>query len=157
MTNILIEKLKNLNKKINTNNIFSDELFQPKKDGYSICNENKKKLIMDIVKVYGKDIIANKLNISQKNFGRCRKFGIKRKSGGGGKIQDPKMEENLLKYYYDMKNEGKLVSSRELIEKSKTISNNIKFKGSKGWFEKFKKKHCLVLKVRKKNNKEKNS
>ena len=151
-TNILLEKLNNLNKKLNSNNILSEELFQPKKNGYSICNENKKKKIMEIVKIYGKDIISNKLNISQKNIGRWKKFGIKRKKGGGRKIQDPKMEENLLKYYYEMKEKGKLITSKELIEKAKKISNNIKFKGSKGWFEKKKKKYSLILKVRRKKN-----
>ena len=57
------------------------------------------------------EIVSNKLNISLKNLGKRKIYGIERE-WQRKKNSSPKMEENLLKYYNDMR-EKELISRKK--------------------------------------------
>jgi hypothetical protein len=64
--------------------------------------------------------------------------------GGGRKIRDPSMEKKLLYYYYDKVKSGK-VTTREFKKKAIEFSKYSTFRASKGWLEKFRKRHKIEL------------
>ena len=66
--------------------------------------------------------------------------------GGGRKIRDPEMEMILFSWYLDLKENKKIsVTSKMVKQKALEITKHRDFIASKGWLEKFKKKHHLEL------------
>lgn len=53
------------------------------------------------------------------------------------------MEKKLFRWYYNQIIEGKKVSTREFREKAKEYSEDLNFKASNGWLEKFKKRYKI--------------
>ena len=66
--------------------------------------------------------------------------------GGGRRIKDPSMEEELLKWYDNYHRvEGNKVKTREFKQKALDFSNDSTFRASKGWLQKFRKRHNIKL------------
>lgn len=129
------------------NRIKSENLFKRKDKGYSILTQKKKDLICQIARHFGPGYLSHSLNMSKKSLMRWLKKGTHRRIGGGRKILDPEMEITLVRWYIEQmkKNNNKGVPSKVLKKKAIEFSNHEGFLASKGWFEKFRKKYCIVI------------
>ena len=86
--------------------------------------------------------VAKIYDVSSNNLIRWKK-GIERRAGAGRKIVDHKMEEKLVNWLRGelAKNGGKRLTRKLIQKNAKKWSDNTKFKASKGWFERFIKRH----------------
>ena len=98
--------------------------------------------------------------ISQKNIRRWVEQGSLRKKGAGRKTSDSEMEKNLVSWIQDLiskqsssKIKGDVIKRKELMNKAKLFSNNKKFIASKGWCDKFIKRHPEFFNLIDKNRK----
>jgi hypothetical protein len=66
--------------------------------------------------------------------------------GGGRHVTDPAMERSLLEWYKVQINKQIEITSKNIKAKARELSKNQDFKASKGWLEKFRKKHQITLK-----------
>ena len=134
-------------KKFNDNFKDGKDLFNPKNKTYLIMDKNKKDLITDLVRWKGTKRVAEALSLSTKSLKRWMIKGTQRKNGGGRKVLDPEMEEKLLKWIEEQKNIGNKLTGTSIKNKAKALSKFKTFLASKGWFEKFKKKNHICLKI----------
>ena len=92
---------------------------------------------------------AQNLKIPIKNLRRWLIKGPNRKSGGGRRSHDPEMESRLVKWTYEyLKVHGQLPSHTDA--KTMAIESSVTdhpFKASKGWYEKFLKRHFREQKL----------
>jgi hypothetical protein len=88
--------------------------------------------------------VSQEYNVPIKSLKRWKIIGHERKKGGGRKQKDPEMEKRLLDWC--LKQNHKL-KSKEVRCKALEFSSVSGFKASKGWFEKFKRKHKDELNV----------
>lgn len=66
--------------------------------------------------------------------------------GGGRKIRDPYMENKLLEWFENYHNtKGNKVTTKEFKKKALFFSKDKDFVASKGWLQKFRKKHKIKL------------
>ena len=89
--------------------------------------------LREVARIYG---------VSTNNLIRWKK-GIERRAGAGRKIVDYEMEEKLIKWLRGelTKNRGKKLTRKLIQKNAKKWSDNTKFKASKGWLERFVKRH----------------
>ena len=66
--------------------------------------------------------------------------------GGGRKIKEPEMVKKLLDWYKDTaKNKGRKITTKEFKEKALNLSKDPNFRASKGWLQKFRRRHKIKL------------
>ena len=111
---------------------------------YQMFNEDLKKEVVLSVK-NGMNIreLAKKYSIPPKSIKRWIIYGPSRQKGGGRKIKDPKMEIELLKWIKENYERELVIKGSDIQEKARTLTNFPDFKASKGWLEKFRKKHNI--------------
>lgn len=109
---------------------------------YKIFTTEYKKYILEQTNNSNKEEIAKIFGISKKTLYRWQKNGIKLEKHSGRKIQDINMEKKLIEWYNE-ELKKRTVKSKEIKNKAKELSNNINFKASKGWFQKFKKRNKI--------------
>ena len=64
--------------------------------------------------------------------------------GGGRKTLDPKMEDRLVEWIrQEQKKTNQLLTRSQIKKKAKEISNVNSFKASKGWLDKFRRRHGI--------------
>lgn len=81
--------------------------------------------------------VSRELDIPPKNIRRWMRDGPERKKGAGKKVRDPEMEEELMDWLQQQRRNGYEPTKAQIQEKAKTLSKDEKFKGSKGWLQKF--------------------
>ena len=83
--------------------------------------------------------------VPRKSLRRWSHVGCLRKKGCGRKTKNPKMEEQLVQWYNEVKKRNVNVTAKMIREKAVEISNDKDFLASKGWLEKFKKKNGIQI------------
>jgi hypothetical protein len=111
---------------------------------YQMFNEDLKKEVVLLVK-NGFSIreLAKKYSIPPKSIKRWIVYGPSRQKGGGRKIKDPKMEEDLLKWIKEANEKDEVIKGSDIQEQARLLTNYPDFKASKGWLEKFRRKHNI--------------
>ena len=97
--------------------------------------------------ITGNDLcdMSIRFGINKRTLRRWQNKGVKKNRGGGGrKIQDPEMEEKLMKWYFKEIKKRK-IKTREFKEKAKELSNINGFKASKGWLQKLRRRYIIKL------------
>ena len=81
-------------------------------------------------------------DVSANNLIRWKK-GIERRAGAGRKVVDHDMEEKLINWLRGelARNGGKKLTRKLIQKNAKKWSDNTQFKASKGWLERFVKRH----------------
>lgn len=69
----------------------------------------------------------------------------KKNLGGGRKIRDPEMEQELFNWYLNLKNKDVPITPKMVKQKALSVTKYKDFIASKGWLEKFKRKYKLEL------------
>ena len=111
---------------------------------YFMASRETKKKAIELSKKIGIHEAAKKLNLNKKNIKYWMKSGPERRKGGGRKTGDPKMEEKLIEWYNEEKKCNSITV--EMIKwKAKELSNFPHFKGSKGWYDKFRIRYNISI------------
>eukprot|EP00794_Sanderia_malayensis_P013386 gene13386-14759_t len=114
--------------------------------------------VVDYAKVNLNQAAATKFNVDRTSVREWRKKerdlkgmlssrgakGRKRLDGGGRKPLSESMEERLLEWVFQRRSKRLRVSRKHIMKKAKVIHEEI-FKASKGWLDKFMKRHGLSL------------
>lgn len=87
------------------------------------------------------------MNVPIKSLKRWLLYGPNRLKGGGRKIKDPVMEQQLIEWYNTEVSKGRVIAVEELKDKALSLTKCKEFLASKGWVEKIRKKYNLVFKV----------
>ena len=72
----------------------------------------------------------------------------KRLDGAGRKVKDEDMEETLLNWILEMRDQNLRVSRRTVQVQAKAFASEEGFKASRGWLEKFLKRNGLSLRCK---------
>jgi hypothetical protein len=117
---------------------------------YKMYSKAEKKFCLDLINNQGKDLkdVSEMCEVPLKSLKRWLDVGYDRKKGCGRKVKDPYLEKKLLDWYNQRASSGKLPSPREMSKTALKITTNSDFLASKGWLEKFRKKHNLLLNSR---------
>lgn len=113
---------------------------------YLMFNTEVKEQSINMAFTHGIKYASESMDIPLKSLKRWIITGASRKKGGGRKIKDPQMEQQLIKWYteYTANAENK-VTSKMLKEIALGLSSNKEFTASKGWLEKLKFKYGLRI------------
>lgn len=111
---------------------------------YKILDEEtKENLLKDAMKMKTRDV-SKKYGISTRNINRWKKIGILRKKGSGRKFKDPKLEEKIITWFFNQRENT--ITSKQFKRKALELSENKTFKASTGWMTNLKKKYHLIFK-----------
>lgn len=138
-----INRLKCLAQTIENNKICPSSFFSLCGKTYYILDQEMKDLIVRMTDQYDVRFLCKIFKTSPKSVIRWKKSGTDRKKGAGRKLIDPSMEKKLLRWFRSNMRRHVKISAKEFKEKALEYSSNKKFLASKGWFEKFKKKHNI--------------
>jgi hypothetical protein len=116
---------------------------------YKMFSKSQKKFCLDLVKD-GKDPkeVSDMCEVPLKSLKRWLEVGYERKKGCGRKVKDPELERKVLEWYNQRISMGKTPTPKEFVKKALKTTTNRDFLASKGWLEKFRKKHNLILNSR---------
>ena len=131
-----------------TNNNLCTGKKRRKRGKYLMYNElYKTQCIEEVQRIgsQGDKEIAKMYNIPLKKLKRWIEIGPKRLEGGGRKVMDPFMEQDLIKWITFEKQNGIKISGKQVQDKAKSLSRVEKFLASKGWLEKFLKKYDIKI------------
>ena len=138
------------NKKISSSKM--NEILQVTDDDkyrkhYFMFSSEAKQFCLDLIskKKYPLDITMKMCKVPRKSLRRWSHVGCLRKKGCGRKTKNPKMEEELVQWYYDVRKKNVNVTAKMIRDKAVQISNDKDFLASKGWLEKFKKKNGIQI------------
>jgi hypothetical protein len=114
---------------------------------YFMFSSEAKQFCLDLIskKKYPLDITMKMCKVPRKSLRRWSHVGCLRKKGCGRKTKNPKMEEQLVQWYNEVKKRNVNVTAKMIREKAVEISNDKDFLASKGWLEKFKKKNGIQI------------
>ena len=114
---------------------------------YNMYTAELKNEIIEQIKKEGKNVnsVAQKYGVPVKSVKRWLHFGPVRQKGGGRKPKDPLMEIELMKWIDEKIALKEEIKPSKIQQKARTMSKFPEFKASKGWLEKFKKKHNIRI------------
>lgn len=130
--------------KLNENNDLSNQIFNTTDKGYNIQDKEIKDLLCKLAKILTPQLVAKCFNVSPKNINRWLQKGTKRKEGGGRKILDPQMEQELKEKYDEEVKNHNVVSNKKLKELALICSKKHDFKASRSWFKRFKRDNGII-------------
>lgn len=137
-------KINNVNTVNNSDNlsVFTSMSKRPK---YKIYDPNSKFNAIELASKIGANEASRFLKIPLKSLKRWMLVGHERIKGGGRKVKVPGLEEKIISWYNDLVSKKVEINAIMIRDKALSISNDPDFYASKGWIEKLKKKHKLIL------------
>lgn len=116
---------------------------------YNMFSKSEKKFCLDLIK-NGKDLkeVSELCEVPLKSLKRWVEVGYERKKGCGRKVKDPELEIKVLEWYNQRVSLGKIPTPKDFVKKALKTTTNRDFLASKGWLEKFRKKHNIILNSR---------
>ena len=144
-------------KKINSSKM--NEILQVNDDDkyrkhYFMFTSEAKQFCLDLINIkkLSFDIVMKMCKVPRKSLRRWSHVGCNRKKGCGRKTRNPEMENKLVEWYNELKNQNIIVTAKMIREKAVEISGDKDFLASKGWLEKFKKKFNIRIVPHKNKN-----
>ena len=144
-------------KKINSSKM--NEILQINDDDkyrkhYFMFTSEAKQFCLDLItiKKLSFDVVMKMCKVPRKSLRRWSHVGCNRKKGCGRKTRNPEMENKLVEWYNEVRNQNVNVSAKMIRDKAVQISDDKDFLASKGWLEKFKKKFNIKIVPHKNKN-----
>ena len=121
---------------------------------YFMFTSEAKQFCLDLINIkkLSFDIVMKMCKVPRKSLRRWSHVGCNRKKGCGRKTRNPEMENKLVEWYNELKNQNIIVTAKMIREKAVEISGDKDFLASKGWLEKFKKKFNIRIVPHKNKN-----
>lgn len=138
--------------KLNENNSLSSQIFNSQNKTYNIQDKEIKDLLCQLAKILPYQLVGKCFNVSPRNISRWLQKGTIRKIGGGKKILDPQMEQELKRKYDEEVEKHGFVSNKRLKELALECSRKDDFKASWSWFERFKRDNLIIIDSKRKRS-----
>lgn len=138
--------------KLNENNALSSQIFNSQNKTYNIQDKEIKDLLCKLAEILPYQLVGKCFNVCPRNICRWLQKGTIRKKGGGKKILDSQMEQELKrKYDEEVANHG-FVSNKKLRELALQCSTKDDFKASRSWLARFKRDNLIIIRPKRKRN-----